>query len=137
VRTDSRALQSAIADARAGSRAFATLHDAVADTDGLVYLEEGRCGLSAKACLHQSIRDTGLFRLLRIVVDTRHRMACSIQASIGHELQHALEVLSEPLVRQDADVFFLFRRIGLNGMRSFETEAAVRAGDAISRELCP
>jgi hypothetical protein len=56
-------------------------------------------------------------------------------ASIGHELRHALEVLSEPGVRSSARMYQLY---GLNHARrgeTFETAAAIDAGDAVYKEL--
>jgi hypothetical protein len=56
--------------------------------------------------------------------------------TIGHELQHAVEVLSDPKVMDSRDLFHLFNRIGPTGVDRFETPAAVRAGLAVAREAC-
>ena len=56
-------------------------------------------------------------------------------ASIGHELQHAVEALSEAGVRTNALIYAFFERLSgspsARGQLEFETEAAVKAGDAV------
>lgn len=50
-------------------------------------------------------------------------------ASIAHELQHALEVLSNPKVRSTLDMFVFFDRQGPVGWRdTFETDKALQVG---------
>jgi hypothetical protein len=56
-------------------------------------------------------------------------------ASIGHELQHALEVLSYSSVRSSSEMILLYKRICDLCGGSFETNAAVRAGYAVRDEL--
>jgi hypothetical protein len=59
---------------------------------------------------------------------------------LGHELQHAVEVLSDPSVTNGALAYFLYDRIARKDPASdrewFETEAAQRAGDDVRRETC-
>jgi hypothetical protein len=61
-------------------------------------------------------------------------------ASIGHELQHAIEVLSEPHVTSGAAAYLLFDRIAGQGTGAdngrFETKAADRAGVEVRHEAC-
>jgi hypothetical protein len=54
---------------------------------------------------------------------------------LGHELQHAVEVASAPEVRDAAGMARLFARIGRLTAEGFETDAAVRAGNAVYREV--
>jgi hypothetical protein len=56
-------------------------------------------------------------------------------ALIAHELRHALEVLAEPAVRTGAGMFDLYRRNGAIRGETFETRAALDAGDAVAREM--
>jgi hypothetical protein len=55
--------------------------------------------------------------------------------SIGHELQHALEVLSDRSVKDAASFFLFFSRVAENSFGTFETRAAVNAGSMIRREV--
>ena len=59
-------------------------------------------------------------------------------ASIGHELRHAIEVLSEPNVRNYSAVQSFFDREGPTGGGEgrFETPAAVRTGLEVVAEFC-
>jgi hypothetical protein len=77
-------------------------------------------------------------RLLRIVVDTR-KTDCTLIASIGHELRHAIEVLQDRSVTSDAALFHFYAREGRHTtpdpLGAWETEAAVRAGMDVLAEL--
>jgi hypothetical protein len=66
------------------SATFRSLLDTIAATDGIVYVEAGRCG-RLRACLTVKVTVAGPNRILWIVVDPR-RAACDVMASIGHEL---------------------------------------------------
>jgi len=56
-------------------------------------------------------------------------------ASLGHELRHALEVLAEPSVRTGYGMLSRYKRNGAVQGETFETEAAIAAGDAVYTEL--
>jgi hypothetical protein len=75
----------------------------------------------------------GPYRLLRILVD--RETDSELIASIGHELQHAVEVLTYRSVRSSSQMILLYRRICDVCGRSFETNAAIRAGNAVRAEL--
>jgi hypothetical protein len=90
-----------------------------------------------RACLQLSIGIAGRYRFLRILVATRKAPGCELTAAIGHELQHALEVLSEPKVRTTLDMFAFFDQNAPAGWRdSFETDEAVRVGLLVDKEAC-
>jgi len=71
-------------------------------------------------------------RMVRVVVDSGRQTDIETMASLGHELTHALEVLAEPSVRTGAGMFHLYRG-AVQGV--FETEAAIKAGEAVYVEL--
>ena len=71
---------------------------------------------------------------MRIQVDPRKAHDCDLVASIGHELQHALEVLSNPAIRSHPQFFFFFDRVGARNENRFETKAALRIGLTIAEE---
>jgi len=130
-----------IAEAQVRSATFRRLVDAIDATDGIVYVEEGNCHHRVRACLPPLVTTTDEFRFLRVLVDARQD-DWQVMSDIGHELQHALEVLVHPNARTNADVFFVFDRdnvgsssgsVGSKELR--ETQAAVAAGDDIKKEL--
>ena len=76
-------------------------------------------------------------RFLRITIDRRQSDAdVEVMGSIGDELQHAVEALSEPGVIDSTSLYFFFRRQGpTRDEVRFETAAATQAGRDIRNEL--
>jgi hypothetical protein len=116
---------------------------AIERTDGLVYLSEGSCMPRVKACLLMQLDQAGPNRMLRIRM-TPGRPDNEAIIAVGHELQHAMEVLGDSRVRTTRDMFILYLRIGLRTPSSvmqfkphfrFETTAAIQTSDAIRDEL--
>ncbi len=58
-------------------------------------------------------------------------------ATLGHELCHATEIASMPEVQHEASLEAAYRRVGvaMRGEGYFETDAAVRTGQQVVREL--
>jgi hypothetical protein len=135
VRSENPFIAAAIASATERSVTFEQLLMTIQGTDGLVYVEKGPCGHGVQACLSLSIKVAGPFRLLRIRVDPR-RSGCALMTSIGHELQHAIEVLSDPHVTDIHSMYWFFERQGSSGLGRFETEAAIHVGLQIGKETC-
>jgi hypothetical protein len=75
-------------------------------------------------------------RYLRIEVRTP-RSPLELLATIGHELQHAVEIARAPGVRNSAAMRDLYRRIGQNGANAltFETSDAQEVGKRVRLEL--
>lgn len=137
VRSESPTIAAAIAEGIERSAAFRRLVEMIGATDGIVYVQEGSCRRSSRACLHLSVGVAGSYRFLRILVSTRKAPGCQLVASIGHELQHAVEVLANPKVRSTFDMFLFFDRTAPVGWRdSFETDEAIRAGLQVDKEMC-
>jgi len=123
-----------VKEAAAQSKTFRGLVDRIGSTDGIVYVSEGRCGHGVWACLSNTMTMAGPNRVLRILVDPR-KSDRELMASVGHELQHAVEVLTNPTVRSTEAIVVLFQQMcGGCGLR-FETDAAIGAGDAVRGEL--
>jgi hypothetical protein len=116
---------------------FRRLVQRIDQTDGIVYIQSGACSISAVAgCLLLGVTEVGHARYLRIHVTPHVTRREERIAVIGHELQHANEILSRSWVRNTADAYALFIRIGSGGsIRSFETEEAQRIEGAIGQEL--
>jgi hypothetical protein len=134
VRTEDPVLATSIRDATNRSSTFRRLVEAITVTDGVVYIVRGRCRPPLRACLVFSLVVAGPHRILRVIVDDRKLDSDAI-VSMGHELQHALEVLSHRSVMNGAAMYGLFERIGTWREHSFETDAAIQVGEAVRAEL--
>jgi hypothetical protein len=133
VRSDDPEIVALLAEASSRSATFSGLVEGINNSDGIVWIQTGKCGFGVRACMKLSVTQSGPNRLLRIVIDTR-KADWDLMGSLGHELQHALEVLSDPTVTSDAAVYLLYRRIGEPSGDRFETETAIRTGDRIRDE---
>jgi hypothetical protein len=137
VRSSSARIVEAIAGGVERSATFRGLVDTIDGTDGLVFVEAGNCGhTGVRACLLLSVTVAGPNRLLRILVDLRKAPGCELVQAIGHELQHAVEVLHERHIRSDRQIHNFFDMLGRTTSVRFETDKAMEAGLAVSREAC-
>ena len=123
-----------IAEAQVRSATFRHLVKAIEATDGIVYVEEGDCRHSVRACLPPLVTAGTGFRILRVLVDARQE-DWDVMSDIAHELQHALEILSEPNVRTNDAVFFLYSKTSADSRDRFETEAAGQMEVAVRKEV--
>jgi len=134
VRSTNPAIAAAITEAQLRSSTFRSLVRTIEDTDGIVYVEQGTCRHGVRACLSLSVVSSGGFRWLRVFVATAEDVV-SLIATIGHELCHAIEVLSQPGVRTASDVYLFYVREAATSRDVFETPAAIRTAAAVAREL--
>jgi hypothetical protein len=119
----------------ARSTTFRALVNQIGKTDGIVYIADGRCPRGVRACLLWTISAMGPYRVLRILVDARDPDPELTIGSIGHELHHALELLSRRRITTDSEIALLYHRIGSVRGLAVETNDAVKAGDAVREEL--
>jgi hypothetical protein len=134
VRTDDAVLSGLIQQATDRSPTFQRLLAAIQTTDGVVYVERGRCGHSVRACLMLAITVSGANRILRVLVDGR-RTDEQAMAAIAHELRHAMEILGDPSVRTGFGMYQWYSRNGSKQGETFETQAAIDTDHAVYREL--
>jgi hypothetical protein len=134
VRGGSARLATAIRDAAAGSSTFHRLVDQIGATDGVVYVLEGHCKRGLRACLTLDMSVMGTNRVLWIRIDPR-KMDRDLMGSMGHELQHALEVLSHANIRSGSAMILLYNKEGSKEGGHFETDAATKVGHAVRAEL--
>ena len=134
VRSEEPSLSTLIQQATDRSPTFRRLVEAIQATDGLVYIQRGRCGHYVKACLvfWMGVSDTN--RILRVIVE-HGKTDVEAMASMAHELRHALEVLEEPSVRSGNDMYFFYKLGRSIKGETFETQAAIDAGIAVYKEL--
>jgi hypothetical protein len=123
-----------IREAAGRSVTFRRLIESIDATDGIVYVEHGRCKLGAQAYLVPTVTMAGPHRILRIVVNKR-RDPAAVMAAIGHELRHAVEVLSDRTVASDRAIYAFYQREGSFFGNRFETAAAVQTGSQVFDEL--
>ena len=134
VRSENPSIGAVVRDATMRSVTFRQLVDTIDGTDGLVYIEQGKCGHGVRACLLMSVKIAGPSRMLRVIIGDS-RPNCRMMASIGHELRHAVEVLSDPHIRSDSAIFSSYERLGrATDSSRFETEAAMHAGLDVDTE---
>ena len=136
VRSSDSTLAGLIDRATRGSETFRSLITSIQASNGIVYVEPGRCGHGVRACLKIWMQVGGPNRFLWIVIDrSPSDRDVQVMGSLGHELQHAVEVLSEPAVTNGATMYNFLRRTASNHSNRFETTAAVNAGNDVIDEL--
>jgi hypothetical protein len=134
VRTHSLVIASLIQQATKRSATFRRLVETISASDGIVYVNEGDCGHGVRTCL-AAVVTAGPNRIIRVQVDTG-KADWDLMGSIGHELRHAVEVLSNPKVTNNAAMYHFYSRTGRRAtVSSFETDAAVEAGNAVRSEV--
>jgi hypothetical protein len=126
--------------ARAGCRGSATFRGLVRRIDdlrGFVYVTS-RVKVPATtegALLHRIQETPDGSRCLWVVVK-RDSLSAYRVGVLGHELQHAVEVLEDPEIRRPDHVERFFRlHHPANDGQVFETDAALSAGDRVAHEL--
>ena len=136
VRSEDSALVSLIDQARRGSETFRRLLATIQASNGIVYVEPGECGHGVRACLKMWMQVSGPNRFVRIVINrSKADPDLEVMGSLGHELQHAVEVLREPAVTNGVTMFNFLKRMAPTDGNRFETTAAVNAGNAVIDEL--
>lgn len=136
VRSESPWIRNAIAQGNQESPAFRRLVDTIDSTNGIVYVQEGDCRRRVRACLHMSIEIAGGNRFLRILVDRPKVLGCEFVALVGHELQHALEVLGNPRITTWRRMYSHFSLGGRTIYDTFESDAAIAVEMQVEREAC-
>jgi hypothetical protein len=136
VRSTDPSLAALIDRAARQSPTFQRLLAAIQGTNGMVQIETGVCGHSVRACLRMWMETAGGNRFLRVAIDRRpDDKDEDVMASMGHELQHAVEALSEAGVTDGRGLYNFFKRFAPTEGERFETTAAIHAGDAVRDEL--
>ena len=134
VRGSSPTISQAIEQALERSQTFRDLVAAINRTDGIVYVHHGACGRNVLACLLLAVTHAGSNRLLHIKVDPRRR-GHDLMVDIGHELSHAMELLSEPTVVDGSTAHNFYQRSAAIERYNFETQRAIDTELKIEKEL--
>jgi hypothetical protein len=134
VRSSTPGITALLTEASSRSETFRELVSRIERTDGIVYVEPGTCKHGVRACLSLSITAAGGFRILRVLVNLATDVL-ELMATIGHELQHALEILAEPKVKTAQQAYLFYAREAATARDVFETRAAIQAGYDVEGEL--
>src|SRR5205085_4931737 len=109
VRSSDASLSALIGRATEQSATFQRLLASIERSNGIVHVEAGTCTHGVRACLKMWMATAGGTRFLRIAIDTRKTNSdLDVMGLIGHELQHALEALSEPAVTNGVKLYSFF-----------------------------
>ena len=135
IRSHHAGVRAMVATASEQSPTFHRMVETINASDGIVYIERGECKQGVRACLVKVI-PAGGYRLVFIKVDIM-RAETTLMAAIGHELRHAIEVLSDPAVRDYSSMVFFYRNKheGVVTSTTFETKAAREAGAIVADEI--
>lgn len=133
VRTEHQALRDALLTGCQRSATFRSLGRRIQDAHGVVVVNDGGCG-ARRGCLLHWIAVAGERRYLRMAIDA-DRPREEVAVTIGHELQHALEVLDDPSIRTAAAIYWRFRGAFTGSQRSYETPEALAIEDRIRAEM--
>lgn len=118
------------------SETFRRISATLGDSDVIIYFDSGDCECRrARACLSFVATAAGV-RYLRASVSLR-QIDDELIEQMGHELQHALEVASEPDITSESSLaaFYSSHAQSCGSVRCYETGAALVAQQAIRREL--
>lgn len=138
VRTTDCTVAETISRGMSQSTTFRQIVERVGALDGIVYISRGyvfrdQSGHPLPGALHHRVVRAGSYRLLYVTV-APDSVARAI-AILGHELQHAIEVL-ESGATSERQIDALFDRIGAHaGSFEAETDGALNAQRAIAKEL--
>ncbi|HSC27374.1 MAG TPA: hypothetical protein VLD67_08875 [Vicinamibacterales bacterium] len=136
VRTTDASVRKVLAAGLERSPTFAALMTALDRTDVIVYIEINRKLPTVIAGRLLIVPAATPQRYLRIEIAPGGSLL-DLVATVGHELQHALEVGEAPDVRDAESLEELYARIGLRGIgaHSYDTPAAQKAGRRIRFEV--
>ena len=136
VRSTDPFLATLIDRAATQSVTFQRLLATIQRSNGVVQIEAGPCGHGVRACLLMWLQMAASNRFLRIYIDRRHGDSdVDVMASMGHELQHAVEALSEPGITDSVRLYNFFGRLAPTFNTRFETQAGIYVGNAVREEL--
>jgi hypothetical protein len=133
IRSSSPRIQELVREATERSQTFRAILEKIQASDGVVYIEHGKCPNHARSCLLHTMTANEHMRLLRVNINA----SCTdrdLIGLLGHELQHVTEVLGERSVRSGPAMTLMYHRKGIWKGGMFETEQAVAAGQAVRKE---
>lgn len=138
VRPQDARIKDAIKEGMVRSATFRALVQRIESSDVIVYVAMSPTIKTSLSGMLTWMTQAGGFRYVRASISPDQTFDQLI-ATIGHELQHAVEVTEDPTVLDEKTLVGLYRRIGVhNEMVSpnrWETAAAQQTGSQVRREL--
>jgi hypothetical protein len=138
LRTSDRATRALVERGLAQSPSLRQLVDQLERTDVVVYVQCGRlrAGIDGQLTF---VSAAGGLRYVIVQIAWELPPPRRI-ATLGHELQHALEIAAHPAIVDQASLQQAYAAIGFERERfshvaAYDTEAAVRTGQRVAREL--
>jgi hypothetical protein len=140
VRSNEAKISALIATGLATSATFQHLVETLDRSDVIVYVDTKLTHPTLGAYLVHTIVVTGGVRYLHIAIDA-HGAERHVVPLLAHELQHAVEVASDPTVHDSEGMDKLFERLaiqfGCGETSCAETQAAKDIEATVSAELKP
>jgi hypothetical protein len=134
IRTTDANVAAVMQDAFDGSPTFRKLVAKIDASDSYVYVQDGKCSHSVRACF-VSVTASDTHRFMRVVVDGS-RGDAELMGLIGHELRHTIEVIAEPGIRSTAAKYLFYERTAMHDSGgTHETRAAIKAGETVRSEV--
>lgn len=135
VRPHDESLAAVIRAAAERSKTLRSLITKIDGTNGIVYIHPAKCPGHVKACLFQHLQLAGPNRVLHIGVSVTRRGEVDVASSIGHELQHAWEVLQRADVTSSREMLGVWTAGLKYSTEAYETSEAIDVGTDVRREL--
>jgi len=135
------ALERLVASGYERSETLRHVTSQVTSSGWTVFILSGPCPMrQTTGCLLHTVGRFEGRPYLRIKVQTRDRHGDSVIATVAHELQHALEVVSSGEVRDTGTLVGFFKRLDrgparVSGGTIYETRAARAIENQVEREL--
>jgi hypothetical protein len=113
------------------------MFDELERTDLVVYVTDSMAGTAGEANAYLSfVASAGGTRYVLIRINLRTALPGRCIASLGHEIQHALEIAASPEVGDTAGIIRLYRRIGWQeGPGQYETRGAQATGRRVRDQV--
>jgi hypothetical protein len=139
LRTTDRHVRALLGEGLARSPSLRALNARLAAGNVVVYLTCARLPPRLDGQL-TFVSAAGGFRYVVVRLATDRPWSRQI-ATLGHELQHAVEIAEQPAIVDQAALVRAYMRIGFarvpqqHAVRAFDTLAAIAAGEQVRREL--
>ncbi|HWI20074.1 MAG TPA: hypothetical protein VNT81_20115 [Vicinamibacterales bacterium] len=138
IRPQDTRIKQVLQEGAARSATFKALVDRIEASDVIVYVSINPLLKSSLSGALTWMTEAGGYRYVRASISSEMLFDQMI-ATVAHELQHAVEVIGDPNVRDERSLVALYKRIGhqnqLVAPSGWETVAAQEAGWQVRREL--
>jgi predicted transcriptional regulator len=138
IRPQDARIKQVLQEGAARSATFKALVDRIEASDVIVYVAVNPLLKSSLAGALTWMTEAGGYRYVRASISSEMLFDQMI-ATVAHELQHAVEVVEDPNVRDERSLVALYKRIGhqnqLAAPSGWETVAAQETGWQVRREL--